>query len=99
VLNRYDVHLCRTLDGGFNLIGTRASLPPELFNGVAWSTERVFDQVARNAEALHLKWSHSRAGQDDVDTFADLQVLMRLLRDGHAHAPETERCLRLQGLL
>jgi hypothetical protein len=58
-----------------------------------------FDQVAANAAALQLKWSHSRDGHDDVDTFADLQQLILLLCEGRAHAPETERCLRLQSLL
>jgi hypothetical protein len=99
ILAQQDLHLCRTADGGFNLIGAGTSLPESLFDGVQWSTERVFEQVATNANALHIKWSHSWDGHDDVDTFADLQQLIQLLREGRAHAPETARCLRLQGLL
>jgi rSAM/selenodomain-associated transferase 1 len=99
LLTDREMHLCRTADGGFNLIGAGAPLPEELFHGVEWSTERVFDQVARNAKLLRLKWSHSFDGHDDVDTYDDLQNLVSLLRDGQAVAPQTARCLRLEGLL
>jgi hypothetical protein len=99
LLRHQDLHLCRTADGGFNLIGASTPLPESIFDGVQWSTERVLDQVTHNAESLQLKWSLSNDGHDDVDTFDDLQALMRLLRAGQAHAPETARCLRLQGLL
>jgi glycosyltransferase A (GT-A) superfamily protein (DUF2064 family) len=40
-LERHELHLCRTADGGFNLIGAGAALPSKLFEGVAWSTEKV----------------------------------------------------------
>jgi rSAM/selenodomain-associated transferase 1 len=98
-LEQNELCIWRTADGGFNLIGTSAVLPSMLFEGVEWSTERVFDQVAANAQALQLKWSLAFDGHDDVDTFADLQRLICLLGEGRAYAPETERCLRLQGLL
>lgn len=98
-LERHELHLCRTADGGFNLIGAGAALSSKLFENVTWSTERVFDQVAANAAALHMKWSHVSDGQDDVDTISDLENLIQLLCQGRAHAPETECCLRLQGLL
>jgi rSAM/selenodomain-associated transferase 1 len=98
-LTRHDLHLCRTSDGGFNLIGAGAPLPDELFNNVEWSTERVFEQVASNAQALNMKWSSSFDGHDDIDTFADLLAFVQLLRAGKAHAPQTARCLHLQSLL
>jgi rSAM/selenodomain-associated transferase 1 len=57
-------------DGGYYLIGMNRLFPP-LFDGVEWSTDRVFDQTVRIAGTLDLhvvtldRWT-------DVDEAADL---------------------------
>jgi rSAM/selenodomain-associated transferase 1 len=99
LLRDYELTLCRSADGGFNLIGAAAPLPRELFDGVPWSTERTFDRVAANAAALRLKWAHSYHGHDDVDTAADLQALVQRLQTRPESAPHTWRWLRSEDLL
>jgi glycosyltransferase A (GT-A) superfamily protein (DUF2064 family) len=99
LLRDYDLTLCRSADGGFNLIGAAAPLPQELFDGVPWSTERTFDRVAKNATALRMKWTHSYHGHDDVDTAADLQALVQRLQTRPESAPHTWRWLCSENLL
>lgn len=72
-LKRADVVLGPTMDGGYYLVGCTRLLP-ELFTGIAWSTNRVFgDTVAQVAEtgsklALLPPWY-------DVDTLDDVRML------------------------
>jgi hypothetical protein len=95
----YELTLCRSADGGFNLIGAAAPLPNELFDDVTWSSERTFDEVATNATVLRMKWTHSYHGHDDVDTSVDLQALVQRLRLRPESAPHTWCWLRSQNLL
>ena len=99
LLQEYELTLCRSADGGFNLIGASAPLPDELFHSVEWSTKRTFAHVAKNAAALCMNWTHSYHGHDDVDTAADLQVLVQRLRTFPESAPHTRCWLRSQNLL
>jgi rSAM/selenodomain-associated transferase 1 len=94
-LDRHDMVLGPSEDGGFYAIGLRRPLPG-LFDGVEWSTERVLRQVKRNAgrhgySAFYLPYWY------DVDTAPDLQRLTkdpllgastaRVLRDLDAGRP------------
>lgn len=69
-----DVVLGRTTDGGFYLIGLRNRVKKEIFENVAWSSEKTFEQVRRNIKNLDL---HLREVPDwyDIDEENDLNRL------------------------
>lgn len=50
-----DVALGKTADGGFYLIGLRKAVRKEIFENVAWSSEKTFEQVCRNIKNLDLR--------------------------------------------
>ena len=85
-----DVVLAKTEDGGFYLIGLRI-LKREIFESVAWSSPKTFDQVRLNVMSLNL---HLREvpGWYDVDTPADLEELKREFstsQNARRRAPQT----------
>ncbi len=76
-----DVVIGPSDDGGYFLIALApGALRPELFAGVAWSTERVLDQTLERARALDLTVELLATGHD-VDTAADLDRLATELSD------------------
>jgi uncharacterized protein len=72
-LDGADLAIGRTLDGGYYLIGMRQ---PRLgvFEGIDWSTPRVYAQTLARATHLHLR-VHEVAQWYDVDEPADLERL------------------------
>ena len=68
-LETHDVVLGPAGDGGYYLIGLR-SARPELFRGIAWSTERVLAQTVAKAEADACSVALQQK-LDDVDTVED----------------------------
>jgi rSAM/selenodomain-associated transferase 1 len=78
-------------DGGYYLIGLKA-FHPRLFEEIAWSTERVFQQTLARANEIGLavailpEWY-------DVDDEASLARLWRDLRRDAEAAPRTARLL------
>lgn len=52
-LNHHDLTIGAALDGGYYLIGLRRCIP-ELFRGIAWSTDVVFQQTLTIAKQLEL---------------------------------------------
>lgn len=82
---RYDVVLGPADDGGYYLIGQRAP-QPDLFAGIAWSTQRVLTQTLARAAALGLSVFQTPPWYD-LDTPDDLR---RLTRDLAAVPPGTE---------
>jgi uncharacterized protein len=72
-------------DGGYYLIGL-ATLIPELFRDMPWSTERVMPETEMRAGRLGVKVVRLPEW-DDVDTAADLDRLIRdLVRGGRSAA-------------
>ncbi len=71
-LHSHDVVLGPARDGGYYLIGLRASAPV-LFQNMAWGTEVVLEETLRRAEAMGLT-VHRLGVLDDVDVPADLTV-------------------------
>ncbi|MGH2587661.1 MAG: TIGR04282 family arsenosugar biosynthesis glycosyltransferase [Dehalococcoidia bacterium] len=65
-------------DGGYYLLAT-ARRTPELFEGIAWSTDAVYGQTLAAAEEAGLRIA-TVASCDDVDTAADLVWLLEELR-------------------
>lgn len=76
-LLHHDLVLGPASDGGYYLIGLK-SAPPELFTGIAWSTEHVFNQTLQRAQELRLSTQLLPVWYD-VD---DLATLRRFCSDG-----------------
>lgn len=71
-LEQSDCVLGPATDGGYYLIGMR-SPTPQLFQGIAWSTEQVFRQTQAIAQNLGLS-SQTLATLSDIDYPEDLPV-------------------------
>lgn len=78
-------------DGGYYLIGLRARAP-SLFQGVAWSTERVLAQTVERARAAGLSVATIEE-IFDIDVAADLERLERQLESAGHLCPHTARVL------
>lgn len=72
-----DLALGRTADGGYYLVGMRAP-HPGVFEGIEWSTPRVYRQTVERAHELGLV-VHPATEWYDVDEPADLARLQREL--------------------
>jgi rSAM/selenodomain-associated transferase 1 len=73
-LDQCDVVVGPSSDGGYYLIGMRR-FHPSLFEGISWSTERVFAQTLERARAAALL-TRSLPEWYDVDTVAELRRLV-----------------------
>jgi uncharacterized protein len=93
-------------DGGYYLIGVKAD-HPELFENIAWSTERVFSQTIEQAASLRLP-VELLPGWYDVDDALSLRKLYRELFFSASKiaarpevtpftAPNTRACLTVLG--
>ncbi len=69
-LDRYDVVLGPSRDGGYWLVGLRR--PVDIFDGIAWGTQRVREQTLDAIRSLGLSVA-PMAELDDIDTEADLR--------------------------
>lgn len=93
-LDRADVTLGPGHDGGYYLIGMKR-LHPELFHGIAWSTDQVLSQTL--AICRHLGLSvHQLPDWYDVDVASDLERLRRDLQKDPDLAPRTWAFLQRQ---
>lgn len=72
-LQHHDLVLGSAADGGYYLIGLRRYVP-ELFQGIAWSSDRVFAQTCTIAQQLGLSVSTKLPVLRDVDYPEDLAV-------------------------
>lgn len=68
----HDLVLGPATDGGYYLIGLKSVPPPELFAGIAWSTEHVLHQTLQRAEQLRMS-VHLLPSWYDVDDLATLR--------------------------
>lgn len=96
-LDRADVTLGMGHDGGYYLIGLK-QMVPELFENIAWSTEKVISQTLKICRRLKLS-VHSLPEWYDVDVEGDLQRLRQDLAQNPASAPLTYSFLKKSGLL
>lgn len=90
-LDRVDVALGPTQDGGYYLIGLKRP-EPGLFRDIPWSTGEVLRATLRRTRELGLT-SRLLREEFDVDSFGDLKQLARLVMRGQAHSPCTEAVL------
>jgi rSAM/selenodomain-associated transferase 1 len=94
-LDRADITLGMGHDGGYYLIGMKR-LQPELFQGIAWSTERVIPQTLDICHRLQLT-VHQLPEWYDVDVAADLVRLCHDLAQNPKWAPRTYAFLKILG--
>lgn len=91
-LDRHDLVLGPSQDGGYYLIGLKAPAPV-LFREIAWSTERVLAQTLERAASLGLSVAQTSAWYD-IDTPADLARLQAELEQlPPSHLIHTRRLL------
>ena len=76
-LESHDLVFLPACDGGFALIGCRR-FPPELFNDVSWSTNRVLTQVLKNVKARNYQVCLLETVRD-IDRLQDLEPYPELL--------------------
>jgi uncharacterized protein len=96
-LDDHDVALGPAGDGGYHLVAL-ARPAPELFRGVSWGTDRVWDETLARARAAGLRVAEL-APLDDVDDAAGLvRFLAAAARDPRG-AEHTRAALRGFGLL
>ena len=74
----HELVLLPAYDGGYALIGCRESASPGLFDGVRWSTERVYRQTYANARRLNYRVA-SLDPVRDIDSLADLEHYPQLV--------------------
>lgn len=75
LLDGRDLVLGPAADGGYYLVGLKRPVPA-LFAGVSWSTPRVLRQTLDRAQRRGLSYELLPECRD-IDTFADLESLMR----------------------
>jgi len=73
LLAQYDVVLGPTLDGGYYLVGARGAIP-EMFRGISWGEESVFQETVRRLRAAETRYALAPWWYD-VDEGADLMML------------------------
>jgi rSAM/selenodomain-associated transferase 1 len=97
-LDTHDLSIGPSIDGGYYLIGLRAS-HLGVFDAIDWSTPRVYDQTLAQAHRLGLS-VHATPEWYDVDEPADLERLQRELAVGlDGVATHTRRVLERLGRL
>jgi len=86
-----------TADGGYYLVGLRRSaVCPEVFDGIAWSTETVFGESLKRCHHLGLTVAQLPAGHD-IDVPEDLDALACRLRAAPRTCPRTRSLLAAWG--
>lgn len=89
-LERSDVVLKPTRDGGYCLIGLRRAV--DLFTGIPMSTAEVFRRTLERARSLGLQVEVQPEGFD-IDELADLHDLAEVIRRGAVQLPFTAAVL------
>ncbi|KAL3161077.1 hypothetical protein ABBQ38_009460 [Trebouxia sp. C0009 RCD-2024] len=82
-LDSHELVIGPAVDGGYYLLGTTVAIK-ELFQGIAWSTESVFQQTMQKAKELQLQ-AYTLPMLQDIDTMQDLEQWHRasLLRNAN----------------
>ena len=97
-LTEYNSVIGPSFDGGYYLIGLRNdSARKNLFRGIAWSTETVFNETIKKIKQEKIS-CHALAPWGDVDQIADLERLLSS-EDPVFHRSYTWRFLKSSELL
>ena len=90
--NGAEVVLGPAEDGGYYLIALRPdSVDPRLFEGIAWSTDRVLSETLERCRNLRVELLPSAS---DVDTPEDLRRLAAQMSSDDLGCPRTRELLR-----
>ena len=87
ILATHDVVVGPTHDGGYYLVGAKASYP-SLFEGDGMGTRSALDRLLTRTKALELSTGFTKPFYD-IDIASDLLLLARELRLAPAKAPRT----------
>lgn len=85
LLNESPVVLGPAIDGGYYLVGLRREIP-EIFLGIAWSSDRVWSETVARLRSLHCPFATLPAWYD-VDDVADLRRLKQSVATCGSGAP------------
>lgn len=90
-----DAVLGKAEDGGFYLIGLR-NLQKEIFENVAWSSPKTFEQIYKNIEKLnlHLREVPSWYDVDEPEDYKKLREEILHNSNAQRRAPETYALIR-----
>ncbi len=87
-LNECDLVVGPSRDGGFYLIGASCEVPKNIFDGIVWGSEFVYECLLDNRQQSPLN-SRTLSLWHDVDDANDLIYLRRHLFKAFSHAPHT----------
>ena len=74
-LKEMDAVIGPAFDGGYYLIGfNQSTFSPQVFEGMAWGTENVFDETMKKLKRFR-RAVHTLPYQRDIDTVEDLRNL------------------------
>ncbi len=90
-LTHYDLVFGPAQDGGFYLIGARAPLPDDIFDGVLWSLASTLQSVLHVARGLNLSVALLPQGAD-IDEWRDVQ---NFVANSPSNAPHFKAALRI----
>lgn len=94
-LDRHDLVVAPTIDGGFYLIGASVPLPTSIFDEIVWSTADVYARLLKNLqEQPDLVW-HRHSKWFDVDEGSDLESLRERLLQAPHRSPNTYAFLKI----
>lgn len=71
MLDKVDVVIGPTIDGGYYLIGLK-TLYPKLFEDISWGSKTVFDETLKKIHSVRLTY-HILPKWFDIDRLSDLQ--------------------------
>lgn len=97
LLNKKQVVLGPTFDGGYYMIGMRNPVP-EVFNGISWGSSSVYRKTTEILDSKDIDWQELELSYD-VDTPENLEQLymeidtLRLTGEGSI-CYHTEQCLK-----
>lgn len=81
-----------SLDGGYYLIGISGNVP-ELFSGIDWGTDKVFDETVKKAKESGLDFSVLPFWYD-IDTIKELSFMQI-----HLDSMNEDRCIRTRNMI
>ena len=85
-LRQFPMAIGPAADGGYYLIGfQRGSFTPEIFDGIEWSTEVVFQQTVEKIRSFELPCYVGKELQD-IDTIEDLETVASSELSSHSLA-------------
>lgn len=91
----FDVVISPACDGGFVLIGLRATAASDFLLGINWSSAATLSETIANAEAANLSVKLLQPWYD-IDTIQNLGTLMPLQKSrgaGNANCPHTREAM------